>query len=600
MALIAWYPFIGNTNNQGTSTGTVSGTASYSADGKFTQCLASSATLTITSPILSGSKIWSIMFWGYVVSSSITADWTRIIQIGDGSSNLRVEVCPSTKYNGIYCYSTHNNTGYAITNQGCPAPTGGFYDKWHHFAITSDGTTLTVYDNGSIRGTMTYSGTGAVNGNFTIENNDKIRKNDFRVYNTCLSQKEIREISKGLVCHYPLSGSFGANPNEIANGMPYVNNAGYSTAGTGWGAATVTANDFSPSGKVIRSTYTGDGGNSGGIHHQPYDYSSLENGATYTFSVWVRASKSVPMNIYNEMMTSKSITMPITIGTEWTHVVVSGPINTSASYHSDIVYCSGTNVTTNMWIEMFGFKLEKGSVATPWIPHTSDAQYSIFSMNNNIEYDTSGYKNNGTKTNITTTNETIRFGCSSVFNGSSSFIACGRGGMVKDAITVSLWAYQSSWSSFTRPISCTEGGGWNFEASGNYISFQCGTGTSSNTYKPVNSQKTYASLAAGWHMFTATYDGLASKIYIDGVLDNTATSYTTKTPIFYNSANGIFIGAEAGGNQTTPAGTYFNGNISDVRIYATALSADDIKALYNTPASISNTGAILSYEFNEI
>ena len=108
-----------------------------------------------------------------------------------------------------------------------------------------------------------------------------------------------------------------------------------------------------------------------------------------------------------------------------------------------------------------------------------------------------------------------------------------------------------------------------------------GTGTSSNTYVTVTATTPFTSLSSGRHLFTATYDGYTLCLYIDGVLNKSSTSFSTKTPIYYYSSNGLFVGAEAEGNITTPAGSYYNGNLSDVRIYATALSAADVKALYN-------------------
>jgi hypothetical protein len=42
-------------------------------------------------------------------------------------------------------------------------------------------------------------------------------------------------------------------------------------------------------------------------------------------------------------------------------------------------------------------KLEEGSVATLWCPNSSDAFATAMGLNNNIEYDTSGYGNNGVK-----------------------------------------------------------------------------------------------------------------------------------------------------------------------------------------------------------
>ena len=131
------------------------------------------------------------------------------------------------------------------------------------------------------------------------------------------------------------------------------------------------------------------------------------------------------------------------------------------------------------------------------------------------------------------------------------------------------------------------------------MSFACGTGTTANAYKSVTGTTLFSNYTPGWHMFTGTYDGFSTKIYIDGVLENTNAAYTTKTPIYYNSTNGIFIGAEAAGSATTPTTPYFTGKISDVRIYCSALGADDIKNLYESAGSVTKTGALVAYDFDE-
>lgn len=43
--------------------------------------------------------------------------------------------------------------------------------------------------------------------------------NDFRIYDTALSPREIKEIAKGLVLHYPLSGFGGNNLIVDSNGL---------------------------------------------------------------------------------------------------------------------------------------------------------------------------------------------------------------------------------------------------------------------------------------------------------------------------------------------------------------------------------------------
>jgi len=49
-------------------------------------------------------------------------------------------------------------------------------------------------------------------------------------------------------------------------------------------------------------------------------------------------------------------------------------------------------------------------------------------------------------------------------------------------------------------------------------------------------------------MFTGTYDGYTTKLYVDGDLVASSGTNTEHIPLFYNSSNGIFIGAEANAN----------------------------------------------------
>ena len=91
-----------------------------------------------------------------------------------------------------------------------------------------------------------------------------------------------------------------------------------------------------------------------------------------------------------------------------------------------------------------------------------------------------------------------------------------------------------------------------------------------------------------WHHFAITGDGTTTKLYIDGEFKANAKTYRgiTGTTIYLN-------GWDSGTNYN------FNGQLSDFRLYATVLSADDIKRLYEVSASVSKNGSMLGYEMKE-
>jgi hypothetical protein len=98
-------------------------------------------------------------------------------------------------------------------------------------------------------------------------------------------------------------------------------------------------------------------------------------------------------------------------------------------------------------------------------------------------------------------------------------------------------------------------------------------------------------------MLTGTMDSSNVKFYIDGEEKGSIATGSTNGIGYAN--NYIFIGGEAAGNSTSPTNSNFVGKISDVRIYATALSDDDIKELYETSVSIDNKSNIYSRQFEE-
>ena len=202
------------------------------------------------------------------------------------------------------------------------------------------------------------------------------------------------------------------------------------------------------------------------------------------------------------------------------------------------------------------------------------------------EYDISGFCNNGTRVGtFEWSSDTPKYSVSQVFTSGNNYIDCGASQEVlpTDGLTVSLWINYSTWGN---PVSCTEGGGWNFE---NSSGIQFPVYVADVGYKVANSGVATSALQNGWHMLTGTFDKTNVKIYIDGVLK--ATTATGSTNGIGYAANHCFVGAEAAGSTSIAAATLV-GKLSDFRIYATALSAADVKSLYQNCATIGPDGTI--------
>jgi len=76
-----------------------------------------------------------------------------------------------------------------------------------------------------------------------------------------------------------------------------------------------------------------------------------------------------------------------------------------------------------------------------------------------------------------------------------------------------------------------------------------------------------------WHNVVGTYDKQNLKIYVDGVLKNTSSSFTSD--ILYSGTLNFLIGFHA---EST---TYFEGKIATTSLYNRALTATEVLQNYN-------------------
>ena len=598
MALLYWLPLISDAHNQGlTGTTFTNNNVTFGGTGKLgTSAVFNGSNGAIYADGMSVGNAWTVCCWAKMANAGTYS----LFQLGK-----------STNYSNsqFYIHTVSGNTKqiYRICNgrESSAITMSVDYTDWVHYCMTYDGTTCTLYINGSkltdwsvsaalISGTRLTVGACYAT---TVFSNGMIQ--DFRLYDDALSPREIAEIAKGLVLHYPLAMPGGANWLYYTNTFQTWPGGSGATVSDGIASIHTSGSDWNG---YIRTS---------GATAQLIPYSSLKD---KVITVSVEAKSNVAngrLDICIGSINSSASRLRYRdtwindIPTEWKRVYLTATLNDSFFIHNtsaaigDYIGVWFYTYFIDETIQLRRPKLEICDHVTPWVPHTSDSEYSKIGFSDGIEYDVSGYQHNGTKTGTFTYDvSTPRYNTSTVFSG-SNHIAVGRL-PITDELTYSWWGYVDDWSaSKGGAMMCSiEGGGMGHQNGGSSgLWFICGTGISSNNY---GSGYEMPVPGAGWHMFTETWDGYRFKVYLDGELKFTNERYTTKTPMYYDAGyNFLFLGGESSSSATIP-GDHFVGKLSDARVYATALSAEDVADLYNTSISLSNNGTLMGYEYVEV
>ena len=606
MGLQVWLPLNGNIDNQGLTPVTLSvGSPTYTS-GKIGQCLNTTLAFNVSNNLitnLGSTNTYSMCCWCKDLNTSTGGRWVFSISSGTGTTRGLWENNSSTSRHWAYSGSGVNLSTSINTIDG----------NWHHICFTSAGSVVKLYVDGIYQSQVTSASITAMTANIITLNANDYNLNDFRLYDHVLSPREIKEISKGLVLHYPLS--MPGQENLLLNTATPVSWTTTYTNTDQWSTKDIY-NMKSPVNQLFvandTATFSFDWvftpGSSGSIKGSFH----LETG---NVTPWILGSVSKSTGTRNNASNYIDLSTTNKSG----HVTCTFIVSSSAATAADTFRyfrIRWDKTPTDGTLTLSNCKLERGEIATPWIPNSADAAYSTLGFNDGIEYDVSGFQYNGEKYgDLKWSNNSAKYNSCYEFDGSSDYIRLKQDlysqfRLARDEVTVNIWAYKDDWGDYKNSGStaqwmtmcgCQERGGFSiYEVGNGRFAFICGTGESSNSYKGSNTATGYAdSLSAGWHMFTLTFDGLSLKGYVDGNLVVSNAFFTTKTPIYYNTGTtSIYIGVESGsGNQ---AGLWWKGKLSDFRVYTTALSAEDVAELYNTPISLSNNGTLLGYEYVEV
>ena len=616
MALQVWLPLNGNLEQNGvSSTIADSNNISINSNGKIGKCIEFNT--SITSGIYSNNfntNLWtecSITLWLKIVSFNET--WDTYLQIGDGNTPWNSYVVGLLRNNGnsnlVFCISNGTtSTQASFTTPNLETGT------WYHIACVYKPGHCLIYINGNLHADNTTtivpnfsSSTKLFIGGLSSAYKTKSCMNDLRIYDHALSIKEIKDISKALVCHYPLDGGFGAMPNLCKGtntNSTSTNVFGYGEQ-TGGSTRTIELIDNIYCAKITRNTTAHSGW--AYLYYNNLDYPSIKTSTTYTVSFDLIGSGDGTIsfagfqqaNGTNNMSASTTVIHNTFNATKWSHIVFRTTTKDSfdgITLSGQLVYMNTNYLqNTEVWLMMKNMKVEEGNIDTPWIPHTSDASYSIFNINGTTEFDTSGYKNNGTRSgSLSASSDTPRYSACTVIPNQSYIKYRGPENMYY--ATYSFWVKFNSFTTYGAihiPYTSPSGGGspW-FSANTESSSLWCYFGGNSPNYTRAGTGNLVTNT---WYHFVYVWNNGVAQWYLNGEKIGNSVTYTTRTYIQNNADSTI-------GNSYTGSswnGTPFNGSISDFRLYATALSDADILELYRASAQIDNSGNLLTYDIQE-
>lgn len=563
MSLQVWLPFNGNLNNYGFSEArcviTNVSMPTINTNGKIGSCYSFDGTddyIHLFIPDFDvGNTELSIAFWCKPANSDLTGIFTA------RKNSIHQISLYST---GLYFRDSNHSS---LTSFQFEQPTSGV---WSHYAIIYDNGSWIIYKNGLEIKRQIYSSASL---NTDI---DEIRigiyqssseniyyrglLNDFRIYDHALSAKEVKEISKGLVLQYGFDDI--VNKNIISSRKSY-----------------------SPT------------------SYQAYQFNLSENfvaSQTYTFQLWDvnvahsgKTEAQLGISIY---WGGGSVNLKRMNGTSWftnghadyikfSITITSSQAAGSGAANSWInIYNSVPSATGDKSMSIGRIKIEKGNVATP---------YTNFNEAQAIMHDESGYKYDGIITGelITNTNSARYNNCIFISNGLTNYIKTPTINIAGDAITVSIWIKSTNTNptgSYHMPFESSTPG---YVEMSIYKTGYLRAGLYVGGSRKVDNTSGVNVLDGNWHMISMTYDGENIKRYVDGiVLSTTAVTGTL------NATSQEYYFGKYGTNNTYAANEM---HLSDARLYATALSEEDIKELYDTSAFIDNFGNVSCYEFEE-
>lgn len=595
MALQVWLPLTKDLSNQGLNNMTFSSDAGSNIvldnNGKIGKCYSrtskqTSGKITSNSTINLSEDI-SMACWALVsdcvgnTANGLISNHSNVDKTGVGITVKQI----STSDYRISCSTGTGSDRTFYTYYG----TTNIKDAWHHLALTysKSAKQLILYVDGNAEYTLNNYVNSSIADYIVIfdwsttYNNTSYRPaaklNDVRIYDHCLSPKEVKEISKGLVLHYPLNDIYNGSYN-LLNDSDTFTNWGYYEAGY----TEIKINEFGRKSLIITNKRSW----CGATHSV-----QIPSAGTYTISCYCkpisRTKTSIEQTLYisGNGLNDQYVKVDWNKTNQWQRLSLTRTYNQAGSFFIYLIAYGGSRTDDyKVTCEYTMPQVTKTDTTVPYVEK---------SIPDSTVYDCSGYQNNGTiNGSLSCSADSPRYKISTHFTSSipsrinlPSDMSCLSG---NNEQTLSCWVKSSGLGSgmiqsglialgYGNSLFLSDSDYWYRIDNGSDLGI---IGANQNPHD------------GKWHLVTATYKSGIASIYIDGVLKNNVSRTFSNR---YINTGGNRIGTEVNNSPVYN----LNGDISDIRMYTTALSADDIKELYNTSAYVSDNGTLLTYNLEE-
>jgi hypothetical protein len=581
--LVGWWALDDNTGTSGVDSSGFGQTGSFVGSPSWTTSLPSvsfndTAALSLNGTnaqfsVPSNSRLqitgdMTISFWVY--RSNTTSDWTRLV--GKGSSmtarNYGVWTGPGIGYKILF--QQYNAGGSSVLDlQGATALA---QNTWYHVACTISGSTASIYVNGVLDAQTTRSGTPGTNtdpvtfGYAGIHTYFNGNLDDVRIYNRALSAADVSTLGAGRLPAYSsvvhslsnaltttgdftlLSGTLSNGTSNVTVGGSWKNQGGVFTPGTG----TVNLNGTATT-NVLQT----------GQYH--FNNLTISGSGMWTMSdrLWVDNTLTMTNGTLNQSAGNYSVragAINKTAGTltgGGSLVLTSASASTVTMNSSSIANFRVDSPTDASLLGYWRLDGDQGTTAVDSGPNAFNGTYTggvapTTSVSSTVAIDNPG---------------------AAAFGGSNGYINVpdNASERLTGDFTISLWVYRAgATSDWVRMVGKGDStnrnyGVWYGPSVGYQVLFQQ---YNSSGGAVLQAQSAGTIPAGAWTHVAVTQTGTTGRIYINGVLDGTATRSGTPA----TSADPLTFGY-AGFH------TYHYGSMDEVRMYTRALSASEIAKL---------------------